>query len=720
MPHSRSASASGAYPPRSPSPTPRAPQYRAPSPMPFEDMYQTPHDPTMHSGIKHGHTRSKSGGHLPSQAFLPFAFPHGHMTPRIPSPDPGYHTPFELQRPQLVYESHILQRLERLLQLQWATYNQVEQGNAESKERDEELLRNQKLHSDQLDVCQKSIDALLTQNYELHEYTIPRFFVILPESELDTDGKPLYKTFKNMTLKNVLLERFRLYFLCECGEHPDKDMGVDLDPNSKLEWDEKNLRRVHLAHHDGYEIARPKKFFAQYGPYVLAVLKVLRLCLYTASTVGPLAVHLATGQEVMARLTEVVTKNPLDATTVAIEYLTSHLGSGALLETLGQGGNCSQDADDLSSSIKALEGADLRQLDTFLRKNDENNFLGNLSRISTSKGQVKWVCQKHKPFAEQTRLMGSFITEAEHYKGRYDAFLGKITLTLPSVALAHRFSKQLRNQTTINELDLTLTWNFTTLELQELVVAICLTNIRDLRLDLTDRNRPSGAKDRYYPLLSLYSSPKLRSLSLQGLRSFGRRTIDLSDDMEPSPLLSYHHRTGLGENDIPRIINILSKCPNLLDLRLGSELYSLVDDDLCEAIGSLKKLKVLYLWNFKHPTEPTVKGLLSGIVANTDHLKELVIINTVVDPGELHAVVRKFSRSLQVLILDPMHSYFHLDSILGTEPSHGALTTTPAPQLEPSPSSKWKRKSQPPAASTAVAPKVPPLSKLRELHLNTY
>ncbi|KAF9081841.1 hypothetical protein BGX23_000394 [Mortierella sp. AD031] len=706
MPHSRSASTSGAYPPRSPSPTPRAPQYRVPSTMPFEDSYHTLHDPTM---LKYGHTRSKSGGHSPSQAFPPFAFPHGHTMTRIPSPDPGLSSAAYFPPDFALWVMEMLTRI----------YGQGETTIGLQTE----TIGNQVQQDVKLDMLQKSIDTVLIQNYELHEYPIPRYFVILPEKEGATNGQSLFKSFKG-NLKDRFVERYRLYFLCECGEHAEEGAKLNLDPSAPRTWDLKNLRRMHLADHDGYEITRPKKFFAQYGPYVLGVLKALQVVLLAASAVAPVTVHLSTGADSMARLTETLTKNTLDAITGSIDYVNTNLDPGAVMELHDQSSTYGQNADDLTNSLKALAGADLRQLDTFLEKKDQNNTLGNLSRITTSEGHVKWVCQDHYPIALKNMQLRSLIKEVRGYKGLYDEILGKITLTLPSSARTRSFSERLLEQTTtIDELDLTITWNFATLDLQELkdlVAAIRSTNIRILRLDLTDRDRPSGPKDRYHPLLRLYSSPNLQSLSLQGLRSFGTRTIDLPDDTKPSPLRSYHHRNGIGSKDIPRIINILSYCPNLVDLRLGSDVYSLVDGRLCEAIGKLKKLEVFYLWNFKHPTEPTVKGLLSKVLTSINHLRELVIINTVIDPDELHAVVRKFSRDLEVLILDPMHSDFDLVSILGTESSHGAPTTTLAPQSEPSPTSKRMRKPQPPAASMAVAPKVLPFSKLRKLHLNTY
>ncbi|KAF9079520.1 hypothetical protein BGX23_003845, partial [Mortierella sp. AD031] len=53
---------------------------------------------------------------------------------------------------------------------------------AGAKERDEQMQRSQQQTIDRLVILQQRVDAILVQNYELHEYPIPRLFVILPES----------------------------------------------------------------------------------------------------------------------------------------------------------------------------------------------------------------------------------------------------------------------------------------------------------------------------------------------------------------------------------------------------------------------------------------------------------------------------------------------------------------------------------------------------------
>lgn len=91
------------------------------------------------------------------------------------------------------------------------------------------------------------------------------------------------------------MERFRLYFLCECGddcgsgtEHgtSSSQLGITTAA-STTPIPVKNS--IHLAMHKGYELSRPTEFFDQYGPYVLGMLRILQQCLAVAAVAAPIA-----------------------------------------------------------------------------------------------------------------------------------------------------------------------------------------------------------------------------------------------------------------------------------------------------------------------------------------------------------------------------------------------------------------------------------------------
>ncbi|KAG0355349.1 hypothetical protein BGX24_006678, partial [Mortierella sp. AD032] len=98
------------------------------------------------------------------------------------------HIQHQLDRSTDQQSTHHHQLLEQLIQLLQEQAEAKERDErvlaqlAAAKERDEEMHRMQRQTIGQLIVAQHRIEAILVQNYELHEYPIPRLFVILPDS----------------------------------------------------------------------------------------------------------------------------------------------------------------------------------------------------------------------------------------------------------------------------------------------------------------------------------------------------------------------------------------------------------------------------------------------------------------------------------------------------------------------------------------------------------
>ncbi|KAF8943363.1 hypothetical protein BGZ46_006534, partial [Entomortierella lignicola] len=95
-------------------------------------------------------------------------------------------------------------------------------------------LQNQTL--DRLAILQKHARAILVQNFELHEYPIPRLFIILPVDKSKWDPT------------RILENKFRLHFLCECGDHT-------VESSKSLD------NQIHIAKHEGYEIKDGTEFY---------------------------------------------------------------------------------------------------------------------------------------------------------------------------------------------------------------------------------------------------------------------------------------------------------------------------------------------------------------------------------------------------------------------------------------------------------------------------
>ncbi|KAG0275458.1 hypothetical protein BGZ95_008756, partial [Linnemannia exigua] len=116
------------------------------------------------------------------------------------------------------------------------------------------MLQVQQQALDRLAVIQDRIQTILTHTYELHEYPIPRLFIILPKDA--SEWNPA----------SVLNNKFQLYFLCEYGEHI-----------KVLNGDNPNIpHHIHIAKHDGYDLQRPTELLQKYGRYMLTLLEMIK------------------------------------------------------------------------------------------------------------------------------------------------------------------------------------------------------------------------------------------------------------------------------------------------------------------------------------------------------------------------------------------------------------------------------------------------------------
>ncbi|KAG0245568.1 hypothetical protein BG011_002765, partial [Mortierella polycephala] len=101
-------------------------------------------------------------------------------------------------------------------------------------------------------VIQSRVQAILTQTYELFEYPIPRLFIVLPKEQELWDKL------------NPFTHKFKVYFLCECGDHTKKKSSSSSNIS----------HHIHLAKHPGYDLLRPTEFFEKYGPYLLTMMEM--------------------------------------------------------------------------------------------------------------------------------------------------------------------------------------------------------------------------------------------------------------------------------------------------------------------------------------------------------------------------------------------------------------------------------------------------------------
>ncbi|KAF9272422.1 hypothetical protein BGZ68_002426, partial [Mortierella alpina] len=346
----------------------------------------------------------------------------------------------------------------------------------------EEMKQMQQQALVQLGVLHSRVQAILTQTYELHKYPIPRLFVVLPQE------------LSGWNSVNVFANKFRLYFLCECGEHTKS-----IDSSSKIP------HHIHFAKHEGYEIARPSEFFKQYGTYVLTILKMLKYGVTVAGVVMP-------------ALSQLISPDVLDHTIHGLNVLQDTIVPGVdqVISWMDNDESVKEVTGQVESN-EALEGADLRKLDTFLKSKDGNKVLGNLYRTVTDKGHVKWVCIDHYRLNYQEKAAKEFLRMLESVGGTFSENAGKVDVNLRSKALAELFFSVLGNARSVYELDITFGWACTTSELEALEIALKTSRVSILRLGLQNfrigvASKVLSTSAQYDVIFRIRDLPNMRNL----------------------------------------------------------------------------------------------------------------------------------------------------------------------------------------------------------------
>ncbi|KAG0375797.1 hypothetical protein BGX24_008647 [Mortierella sp. AD032] len=367
----------------------------------------------------------------------------------------------------------------------------------EVKQLEEPILGNQKEMKqlqqrslDQLAMLQSRVQAVLTQIYELHEYPISRLFVVLPQ---DPSGWDTVNPFSN---------KFRLYFLCECGEHTKS-----ISSKTEISHD------IHFAKHEGYEVVRPLEFFHIYGPYVLTILKMLKVGVSAAGVAVPAISHL-------------VKLDAIGQATAGLQQLRDNIEPGIdhVIDWMDKVFvNEGEAVDEFAKQMEkkeALEGANLRKLDTFLKDKDGNKVLGNLYRIVTDEGHVKWVCIDHYRMSYQESSAKEFLRMLDYVGGSFSENIGRVEVRIQSRVMAEQFFSALGKARFVYELDIDLGWACAASDLEALEDALKKSRVSILQLHLRQQFRPSlgnrflSTSARYEALFRLRELPTVKMIHI--------------------------------------------------------------------------------------------------------------------------------------------------------------------------------------------------------------
>ncbi|KAF9118767.1 hypothetical protein BGW39_000881 [Mortierella sp. 14UC] len=368
---------------------------------------------------------------------------------------------------------------------------------------------NHKQVMEELARVQSKATAILTQTYELHEFPIPRLFIVLPKEDITSTCEKIGTMF---------VDRFRLYFLCECGEHTRPKNGANSAPS----------HHIHLARHGGYDLDRPNEFFRKYGSYVLALLQMLKYGVVAAGMVAPAlnALKVADEMEYVAKGMKSIMKDLIPQVDTAIKYLQDlkRVQDGTSKD-LGEASSKATLVDPVSTAkLEGLEGADLRSLCSFLKGTDKDMVLGNLYRTATPEGHVKWVCLDHYRESYGKAAVEKFKRVVADYKGTYDQPTGRVAVRLESPVHARQFYNALMSARLVHELELMLDWNTAFDDLRILKEVVAQSNILRLVLDLCGKSSPMldafTRSHRSEPIVQILASAKIPMMTLKNITSF--------------------------------------------------------------------------------------------------------------------------------------------------------------------------------------------------------
>ncbi|KAF9988495.1 hypothetical protein BGZ75_009269 [Mortierella antarctica] len=454
---------------------------------------------------------------------------------------------------------------------------------------------------DRLATIHNRIQAVFTQTFELHEYPIPRLFIVLPKPSRRRDkiGAPFAR-------------QFRLYFLCECGEHTRIN-------GSKISHE------VHLAKHDGYDLNNPTEFFEKYGSYILAMMQMIKFGFATAGIVVPALTDfkIVEGLETIQKSLE-LGKNTIGALVdETIDFIEDKQDVGALINSAD--GRLELDQQEV------LEGADLRRLEAYLSVQDEGRTLGNLYRTVTSEGHVKWVCMDHFRATYRDKIMEPLKRFVRRNGGVFHEELGIVEkVNLVSQDQAEDLYEAVATARGITQMALKLSWDASLGELRTLRKAMDKANIMDLTIEGTSFKKAVMSTPilsrRYQPILEMMSNRRVQSLRLKGFDQFYLRLGKTSTFSAPQLcILSIDAPLDFNSPTVqPTFDQILRGCPSLTE-------FSVTSDNL-EELSQYFKDHISYFQNLRTLTIQSSVGL------------DLITTFSKNQPASVHAVIYYYPR----------------------------------------------------------------------------
>ncbi|KAF9169881.1 hypothetical protein BGX20_009722 [Mortierella sp. AD010] len=197
---------------------------------------------------------------------------------------------------------------------------------------------------------------------------------------------------------------------------------------------------THLARYEEYDVEKLKELFEEYGSYILALMETIKHGVAVGSAAMPALSHFKISENIEQ------IKEYVDLTEKTIGGLVGE--SITLLkdqQTNTMDGIENSDDRPNYDKLEALAGADLRRLETYLDIKDKGRVLGNLYRIATLEGHVKWVCIGHYRENYREKVMDSLNDVIAVNNGKFLEERGKIEVSVTSSTKSNKFYKALAN-----------------------------------------------------------------------------------------------------------------------------------------------------------------------------------------------------------------------------------------------------------------------------------
>ncbi|CAF1968721.1 unnamed protein product [Rotaria magnacalcarata] len=252
----------------------------------------------------------------------------------------------------------------------------------------------------------RQITNAMTQMYELHEYTTPRYFFILPAKHSDMMLIDTVESWRHT--------HYKLYFLCECSRDP---------------------KEMHVAPHEGYSIKKARDFVVKYAPYLRITIQIAQVLLSVGGLVIPQLGNAAKfiNNAVPSRFQDPQYYEDIQQQLEMVDNLLNKVDNQQYRAGASVVGRH-------QSRGTALQGAELREIQTYLERVDDKRSLGNLYRKVTADGHVRWVCLQHYDNISYNNEMSKYIKEFEAMGGKFnsntnEASISQVNITSKNVEM---------------------------------------------------------------------------------------------------------------------------------------------------------------------------------------------------------------------------------------------------------------------------------------------